>query len=210
MRNRLPIATLVVTLGSLAVAGGCDFVRRPSPISSRPPFASLLGASRTDQVVYARSLTYMATSPYADGQFLTTIRGADTTLGPWATNEPVRDAALYGESDYVVGRFASRIVADSAYPELGLEAGTNYVWIQQQPASGWFMLLVPDDTTRPLKRIAVTRTPPADPTPWYMPVARFKRGRLAGATLIWDPCPDNACCETTTIANGMVAVDTLP
>jgi hypothetical protein len=160
---------------------------------------SIASVPRSDVVRYAESLQYASDPAVADSQPLLVppaAPGGTPTLGPWARIEAMVGTPGLDRTQLARGRIIGRVTSNGAYPELGLERGVHYVWVQQDAAGQWEAHMIPRDAARATTRLPfnVQMEPPRSRMPAYrgVPRARWYYAINPGSAG-WFNC-DGDCC----------------
>jgi len=165
-RARAARALGVVALASsIAAMPGCEGA--PNPQAS-PQLATATGAQLVD---YAGTQTFSSHVGAGDEQMLSTIVNGQRRFGPRATITALRGLdALTMDSLTQRGRPLARIVSDSAYPKLGIKAGTNWLFVQHvggppTDSTSWRARMVAADGTDTVLVFNSFEDHPEDPPP---------------------------------------------
>ncbi len=188
----LVVVAAVARGGKLDIISGCGFLTRcPQPEDVLPPAArDAWGRSEQALQTLAKNMPVLAV-PKAGSAFdlgalskftASERHGADDRRylpratnghvapdGPLARIVPVKGIEYKSETDFrsspypVAIIYLDSTVATTAYPELGLMAGTNY-WIVQHADSGWVGWIQPATPGTPAHSIASTAPASYDAT----------------------------------------------
>jgi hypothetical protein len=176
-RARAARAIGVVALASLiAVMLACDGAPSPqagtqqpaTPGDSGPQLTTATGAQLVN---YAGTQTFSSHVGASDEQMLSTIVNGQRRFGPRATITALRGLdALTMDSLTQRGRPLARIVSDSAYPKLGIKAGTNWLFVQHvggppTDSTSWRARMVAADGTDTVLVFNSFEDHPEDPPP---------------------------------------------
>lgn len=118
--------------------------------SAAPSFQAPIDSLPRDSIIaYGRRLTFDTSHAGSDAQHLVARRGGRLVVGPFARIAPEDRLHRLRRADLAAGRIVARIDSDGAYPERGIAAGVNYLWVDST-ASGWRSVVVPEDPGQPM------------------------------------------------------------
>lgn len=178
----------------------------PAPTPA-PPFASIDGATHSEVLRYARSLTFDGRTGVTDSQALAVALPnrpdakcpADCTYGPVASIHPEVGAVALGDAELKAGRIVARIINADAAPYEKFHLGgrdTVYVWVDVA-ASPRARLISSDPERFEKQSRRDVRMTPEGPHPdaqrYLQSAARFLWS--TEDEHIWITCQPNVCCK---------------